>query len=190
MAARFAISVEHDLVALKRSLKRTERKQLPKAAQAALNRAGRSTQGAGVKAAARELGLKQKAVKGALRFFQARLGRLTATIKARGRDLNLIRFTTPGETRAKAFKRGGVRAKARGVSKTHRGTFIGFTGRGRGVVFRRLSKVRTHLESVSGGSVPRTFVSPNVKRAIDRKFAERWPVELKRALARFVRPTR
>lgn len=181
------ISVTHDLARLRRELGVIERRHLPRAAQAALNRAARSTNGAAIKASAGELGLKQKFVKRAVKFLQAKRGRLVAEIRARGRDLNLIWFAGPSETREKAFRRGGVRARQGRQWRVFPGSFIGNRGK---TVFRRRSRVRSDLEPVTGGNVPQTLTSKPVQRAINRKFAERWPVELRQSLRRFLRRAR
>lgn len=178
------LDVRHDLKAYKRGLTQIEKRQLPKAAQAALNRAGSSTKGTAVKAIAKLMGLKQGRVKRAVVFIKSTFGKLVAFIEARGRPLNLISFTSPGETRAKARVRGGVRAKAGGRSKTFKGTFIGNAGK---TVFRRRSKRRTDIVGVSGGSIPETMAAEAVEGAIRTKFFERWPVEFERAFNRFVK---
>ena len=177
--ADFKITVVDDLPKFRRTLSYFERRALPTAAQQAFNRAGKSAFGVSIKQSAKDLGLKQAAIKRGFTWVKAKAGRLRALIKARGRPLNLILFTGRAETRARAFKRGGVRAKVKGTWQVFPGTFIANQGR---TVFRRLSKIRTHLEGVTGGSVPETLASSSVKRAIDRKFGERWPVELRRAL--------
>lgn len=163
---------------------RKQRKLLPKAAQAALNRTATTMRGTAVKSVAKQIGLKQKAVKGAIKLFKSTRLKLVATIQAIGRPLNLIRFAGPAETRAKARVRGGVRAKAAGRFKTFRGTFIGNAGR---TVFRRLSKLRSHITGFTGGSIPATMAEEATKDAIQKKFAQRWPVEFGRAFDRFVK---
>jgi hypothetical protein len=177
------LDVRHDLKAYKKGLSRMQRKDLPKAISAALNRVATTVKGTTVKSIAKQIGLKQKDVKPAISLFKATRFELEARITARGRPLNLIRFTTPSETREKARRRGGVRARERGKLKTFRGTFIGNAGR---TVFRRVGKRRLPIVGVTGGSIPKTMTEAAVKEAIDDKFRQRWPVEFDRTFRRFV----
>jgi len=173
MAAGVKISVRHELRALSRDLKRVHRKHVEPAARAALNRTGGSVRSVAVKEVARESGIKQKDVRGAVKLDKARKGGpLRAEIQGRGRPLNLIRFA------ARQLKK-GVSAKPWNKKRVYgRGAFIDNDGR---TVFKRTGAGRLPIRGMYGASIATELVRDAVAAAVRKQFGERWPVEFKRA---------
>lgn len=158
-------------------LSRVERQALPKAAQAGLNRAAASARAVAVKAIAAEAGMTQKNARAGVSLHKARLGNLTAEIRARGRPLNLIRFG------AKQLKK-SVAAKPWGKRRTYKKrVFIGNQGR---TVFIR-DQVSGKIRGMYGASVARELIRDPVADRAGKRFHERAPIEIKRALANEMR---
>ena len=172
MAGSVEFSIRDDYKKMEKMLSDARRQALPKAAQAALNRAAGSAYSASVKAMARETGMKQKDIRAGVKLRKARMGNLTAAIEGRGRPLNLIRFA------AKQLKK-SVKAKPWGKTRTYRQrVFIANQGR---TVFIR-DKETGKIRGMYGASIARELVRETVSDWVDERFHERWPIEIERAL--------
>ena len=167
------ISVKSDARKLSKLLTKRQRKDIPRILTQALNRTATQVQSGAVKSVAKETGLKQKDVKAAFKRTKANFRRLTATVAASGRHLNLARF-------AARQTRRGVTAKAWGKRKLYRGTFIGNTGR---TVFVR-SKRKGGIRGVWGPSIPRTMLQRATRDAINDVVKKRWRINVNQALNR------
>ncbi len=123
---------------------------------------------------AKEMGVKVRDVREATDLKRARRSDLTATITARGRPFNLIRF------RARQSKRGapGVRAKPWGQARFFPGMWIGNNGR---TVFVRTKRQGRNVRSAYGPGVANTFTKKVRTRAFRKLFADRFKIEFGRA---------
>ena len=182
MADAFTFDMRHGLDDLKKSLTRVERRVFPKAINAGLNKTVGSVRSTAVKAMAKETALKQKDVRGNIKMRRAgkhRQGR--AMLEARGRPLNLIRFMTQSQIRSwMNSRRRPLRAKPWGKKRVYRRhVFIGNLGR---TVFLRQGPGRRDIRGMWGPSIARELIRKAVLAAIDKRFDERWPIEIDRAL--------
>lgn len=188
------ISVRHELKPLRQALTRMERRALPAATSAALNKAAASVRGAATKRLAAETKIKLSAVRAGITLHKANKLTLAARIEARGRPLNVIRFMTPGQIRtwlnSVRRPRPPVHAKPWGIKRVYRrSVFIGNDGR---TLFIREGKSRLSIRPLSGPSIGRELTAKTssgraIRAVINRQFRERFPVEMSRALANELR---
>lgn len=184
------LNIKDDIDKLKRDLGSLANHVLPKALTRALNKAGKSTESAGVKLIAKEANLPQKIVRKNLYIRRAMRGRERYIIDAqRAKATNLIDFVRRNMRKVGAFrtktKRGkfrheGVKANAWGKAKVYRGTWIG-KGRNSGklLVFKRDGN---SVKGVAGPSPRLIFNKRSTRMAMVRRFRERFPVEMDRAI--------
>lgn len=111
------INVKAEIKGLVKGLTRLEKREVPKAAAFALNRAARKARTQGKKEIVRQTKIKSNVVKEGMEIKKASWTRLTAFVKARGRPFNLFRFG------AKQKKK-GVSARVWEKRKTLKKTFI------------------------------------------------------------------
>lgn len=162
----------------------------------ATNRTAASMRSKIAREVSKEMGLRAKDVRAATSLERGRVSRPGATIEARGRPLNLVRF------RARQTKR-GVRARPWGKPRVYSGTWIGNNGR---TVFIRTSRkrARSRAAGVRGSSITkhnqaiRPVWGPGVARSVaestrtaqfrkavkdrfDREFRESYAFQVERA---------
>lgn len=144
------------------------------AANRAINRVADSARAEGVRAIHGATQLKTADVRKRMTVHGSNPETLTATITGLPFSPNLARFGAR-QTRA------GVTADAWEGRKLYRHSFImPRTGQ----VVARVGRARFPLKGLRGPSVPRTFITPDVLRAMLVKVYERFPIEFARELAR------
>lgn len=171
------MSFKADVRQVERMLFGLEKKAVPKAARQSINRTIKTVQTRAVRQISRETSLQQKLMRRRMRIIQARGGRMLATLIAEAWSPNLASFN------ARQTKQ-GVRARVWGASKLHRGAFMANQGR---TVFRRTSKKRLPIDALHGPSLRKHFLRRHINRAMREVAAERWPIEMQRALARQIK---
>ncbi|MBI5135792.1 MAG: phage tail protein [Nitrospirae bacterium] len=179
------LDVRADVRGTERWLTGLRKKAVPKAASMAINRVADTVRSRGVKAISGITSLKQKRVREAVVIaVKARRSNLTAVIRAKRSGINLIEFVAGAKRVPGAFRRqAGVSAKAWGQRKVYKGTFIGKGPKsGKLIVAARTSKARGPLKGIAGPSVPRVFISEEVRREMLNTARQRWPIEFERAL--------
>jgi hypothetical protein len=188
------LSVKADIKRVQRQLTRVQRREVPKAATHAINRAIRAANTQAARNISRESGIKpQRKVRERLRIIKASWTRLQAAVVARGRAINLVEFVTPSKKRVGAFRnKPGVVAKAWGQKKTYPGTFVGRgSNSSKPLVFVRKSAQRLPVRAVHGPSVPAEFQQRKVQEAMDdaalRTFRREFMRDLRRRLERLNR---
>jgi hypothetical protein len=165
-----AIKIAHELGALRKELTKTRRTIIPKAAARALNRTGQQVQSAATKRVAKDMGIKQKDAKPAIKRSKATVLVKFVEITARGRPLNLMRFG------ARQTKK-GVSAKPWGKRRIFKGAWIGNDGR---TVFKRVGKSRQPIRGVYGPGIAKSF--EDARPAAFKVFRDRWPVNFRDAM--------
>jgi hypothetical protein len=168
------INVSHDLARLTRDLTRFQRQVIPNATQMALNKVAASVRAEAVRELAKVTGLRQKDTRAATTLRKAHKGKPFAEIVARGRPLNLIRFD------ARQLKK-GVSARPWGKRWLFKPRVF-IANQGRTVFIRERGAGRLPIRGMFGPSIARELLRDEVMAAINRKFAERWPIEFERAL--------
>ena len=166
------IRISVDLDGAMKVLDDLERKYVPQAASAAINRVATSARAEAVREIARKTGLTQAEVRKHVDIVTANRGNLEATIVAKAWSPNLIRY------KARQTPQGVVASPWRN-KRTHKGTFIGNQGR---TVFVRQGKARLPLKPVRGPSVRKEFLQGYAIKAMEKKVAERFGLEFDRAL--------
>ena len=165
----FEISVKGDIDRVEKSLTRLQRREVPKAASHALNRAAKKGRTVSTRTIAKQANIRpQRKVRDRIVVKRATWHRLGASIRALPRVFNLIEFVVPSKRKPGAFDtKRGVEAKAWGTKKRYPGTFIA-RGRGSGkpLVFVRTSSKRYPIRPVYGPSIPHEFVRRTTERAI------------------------
>ena len=157
------ITVRHELKALHKELTKTRRVIVPKAAQRALNRTGEQVQSAAITVVAKDMGIKKKDAKRAIRRTKATKLVKKVEIISRGRPLNLKAF---GARRTKK----GISAAPWGKRRVFRGTWIGNDGK---TVFKRVGKSRQPIRGVYGPGVAGSF--DEARPVMLKVFRDRWP---------------
>ncbi len=127
----FGISIESNLKQFQKQLSNLEQQAYPKAVVRTLNRVARSAKTASAKHIAPMMNAKQGDIKRNMLIEKAYKNKLWSTITAIGKPLKLIAFKARQTAK-------GVVAKAWGVNKLYRGTFIAPVRRGSS---KRLSSI-------------------------------------------------
>ena len=122
----FDLSVESDIKSLRRGLHALEKQVVPEATVRTLNRVADSAKVASASHIAPQMGSRQAGIKRRIETRRASFKRLWATLVASDRPLHLIEFVVGSRkpTQQPGGKRGPVKAKAWGKTKTYRGAFI------------------------------------------------------------------
>lgn len=150
------------------------RREITLAANRAINRVADSARAEGVRAIHNATQLQTADVRRRMIVSGSRPDTLTATIRALPFWPNLSRFK-PRQTGA------GVSVDVWEGRKVYRHSFImPRTGQ----VVARVGKSRWPLKGLGGPSVPRSFITPGVLRAMLVKIYERFPIEFQRELTR------
>ena len=186
----FDITVQHDLKKLQRDLSALERKALPQATVRTLNRVAESARVASGKHIAKQMGSRQAGVKRRIKVQKASFKRLWATLTAHGKSLPLIEFVVGSKkaTQQPGGKRGRVRAKLFGKTRTYQNAFIAprKAGESKTTVYERKGKKRLPVFMRFGPGIASLFRSKQNDAILQAKVRERFAVEFARNLAFYV----
>lgn len=156
-----------------RDLRAVNSKVIDKAVVRTLNRVIASCKSAGVKAIAKETGIKQKTVRPKIDIEKANFLRQEAHAVPMGRPFRLVHFNAV-QTAA------GVSANAWGVKRVYPHTFLADvaagTGRTQGV-FVRKTKERYPIRQLYGPGIKQTFAKPHILKVLENKADERFNKE-------------
>lgn len=182
----FDISVTHDLKQLRRKLTALEREVAPQATVRTLNRVANSAKVASAKHIAPKMNSRQAAVKRRIETQKATRKTLWATLVARDRALQLIEFVVGSKkpTQQPGGKRGVVRAKVYGKTRTLNKAFIAPRRRGssKTTVYMRKSGKRLPLKMLYGPGIMQLFKQKENDQVMQMKVLERFPIEFRRNL--------
>lgn len=145
------------------------KRRVVQAAVRSLNRTADQVRGAGVKAMAEELNLKQKTVRDKMRVVRAKRETLLAIVIATGKPIGMINFRAR-QTAA------GVTAMLFKKRKLYKGAFISTMPGGHVGVFRRRSKKRLPIREMWGPSIPATMAQKHIYSALEKVVDVRWPI--------------
>lgn len=182
----FDISVTHDLKQLRRQLSALEREVAPQATVRTLNRVAGSAKVASARHIAPQMNSRQAAVKRRIETRKATHKTLWATLVARDRALQLIEFVIGSKkpTQEPGGKRGVVRAKVYGKTRTLNQAFIAPRKRGssKTTVYMRKSGKRLPLKMLYGPGIMQLFKQRENDQVMQMKVLERFPIEFRRNL--------
>ena len=183
----FDLSVESDIKSLRRGLHALERQVVPEATVRTLNRVADSAKVASASHIAPQMGSRQAGIKRRIETRRASFKRLWATLVASDRPLHLIEFVVGSRkpTQQPGGKRGPVKAKAWGKTKTYRGAFIAPRKKGSSSteVYVRKSGKRLPLKMLFGPGIMQLFKQRENAAIMETKVKERLPVEFTQNLA-------
>ena len=175
------ISVERDLKSLRRGLRALEKEVVPQATVRTLNRVAESAKVASTRHIAPQMGSRQAGIKRRIETRRASVRRLWATLVASDRPLHLIEFVVGSRkpTQQPGGKRGQVKAKAWGKTKTYRGAFIAPRKKGSSSteVYVRKSGKRLPLKLLFGPGIMQLFRQRENATLMEAKVKERLPKE-------------
>ena len=175
------ISVERDLKSLRRGLRALEKEVVPQATVRTLNRVAESAKTVSARHIAPQMGSRQAGIKRRIETRRASVRRLWATLVASDRPLHLIEFVVGSKkpTQQPGGKRGQVKAKAWGKTKTYRGAFIAPRKKGSGSteVYVRKSGKRLPLKLLFGPGIMQLFRQRENATIMEAKVKERLPKE-------------
>lgn len=184
------ISVERDLKSLRRGLNALQKQAVPQATVRTLNRVAESAKAASARHIAPQMGGRQAGVKRRIETRKSTVRRLWATLVASDRPLRLIEFVVGSKkpTQQPGGKRGPVKAKAWGKTKTYRGAFIAPQKRGsnKTTVYVRKSGKRLPLKQLFGPGIMQLFRQRENASVMERKVQERLPKEFMQNLAYYI----
>lgn len=177
----FDLSVERDLKSLRRGLRALEKEVVPQATVRTLNRVAESAKTASARHIAPQMGSRQAGIKRRIETRRASVRRLWATLVANDRPLHLIEFVVGSRkpTQQPGGKRGQVKAKAWGKTKTYRGAFIAPRKKGSSSteVYVRKSGKRLPLKLLFGPGIMQLFKQRENATIMEAKVKERLPKE-------------
>lgn len=183
----FDVSVERDLKSLKRGLTALEKDVVPQTTVRTLNRVADSTATASARHIAPQIGSRQGGVKRRIEIRRANFKRLWVTLVASDRPLRLIEFVVGARkpTQQPGGKRGLVKAKAWGKTKTYRGAFIAPRKKGSSQteVYMRKSGKRLPLKMMFGPGIMQLFKQRENAAIMNSRVKEQFGMEFKRNLA-------
>ena len=177
----FNISIQSDLKQLQKQLTALEREAYPKAVARTLNRVASSVRSASSKHIAPMMNAKQADIKRRMLEEKAYPRKLWASIVASGSPLKLIAF------KARQTRKGVV-AKAWGVNKLYRGTFIAPVrhGSSTNAVFVRKTKRSLPVKQLWGPGIAQLFKKPENLNIMTSIVTNRLPVEFRTNLQFYV----
>ena len=177
----FNISVESDLKQLYKQLTQLEKQAYPAAIVRTLNRVASSVRSASAKHIAPQMNTKQADIKRRMLEDKAYPKKLWASIIASGNALKLIAFKARQTAK-------GVVAKAWGMSKLYRGTFIAPVKRGinNNAVYTRKSKHSLPVKQLYGPGVAQLFRNPENITIMQDIVRMRLPIEFRNNLNFYV----
>ena len=157
----FDITVHRDLKKLRRGLNTFEKKVAPQATVRTLNRVGENAKSASARHIAPQMGSRQAGVKRRIATRKSTMRRLWVILVASDRPLHLIEFVVGSKkpTQQPGGKRGPVKAKAWGKTKTYHGAFIAPRKKGssKTTVYVRKSGKRLPLKALFGPGIMQLF---------------------------------
>ena len=197
-----ALTIESEIKDVTKSLKRWQKVALPKSTRQAMNKTITAVRSVAVKAIAKDLRIKQKAVRAATRKKPAKgntIWLLVASVIAYGGWIPLIQY------KARQTRRGVTHAASRGKGRKlipgafiarmpsgHRGVYLrqGGSNMGRGPRRRVKSgasmgkyyRPSLPIRELWGGHIPRSMLGPYVMESIDSMAYRRFQKEFHRAL--------
>jgi len=173
-----SFNVKADIKQVTRSLNRWEKRAVPAAANAALNKAAAKVRTTISSDLAKEMGIKVGEVKKQINVRRSNFTTLTAKLIARGRRWNIIRF------KAKELKT-ALKASPWNKARKWKTGFIGNQGR---TAFLRLSRKRLDIKPLRGPGMASEFVRDRAVALMQRisgsEFLKNFRHELKRRIAR------
>lgn len=148
----FEISIESELKQLSKQLTGLERQAYPQAVARSLNRVASSAKSASGKYIAPQMNAKQADIKRNMVIEKAYKNKLWASVTAIGRPLKLIAFKARQTAK-------GVVAKAWGVSKLYKSTFIAPVkhGSSNNTVYTRKTKHSLPVKALYGPGIAQLF---------------------------------
>lgn len=177
----FGISIESDLRNFQKQLNALEQQAFPKAVVRTLNRVASSAKVASAKHIAPMMNAKQADIKRRMREEKAYPRKLWASIIASGSALKLIAFKARQTAK-------GVVAKAWGVNKLYRGTFIAPVrhGSSTNAVYVRKTKRSLPVKQLWGPGIAQLFKKPENLNIMTSIVTNRLPVEFRTNLQFYV----
>lgn len=170
-------SIEREVKSLRRGLRGLEKHAVPQATVRTLNRIAESTKTASARHIAPQMGSRQAGVKRRIETRKSALGRLWATLVASDHPLRLIEFVVGSKkpTQQPGGKRGPVKTKAWGKTRTYRGAFIAPQKKGsrKTTVYLRKSKKRLPLKQLFGPGIMQLFRQRENIKIMELKVVER-----------------
>lgn len=174
------LDIKLDVKEVKRYLSNVQHKAVDKAAARSINRTASKVQTASRRAVAKKVGLPQKKFKRNLLIsVKASQHKLFAQVAAKGKELNLIEWVTPGKKKVGAFRKNkGVTSKPYRKKKEFKGSFIG-QGKNSGklLVFQRTGKKRSDIKAMYGPSIPKTFLQKEIVKEMKKIAGDTWKKE-------------
>ena len=169
-------NAQADIAEVVRMLDATQRRAVPKATSAALNRTASYVRTRVRREVAKQMGLKQKDIQRSITVKRSTTRLLIAAIIGSGKAIPLIRFKGTRQGAA------GVRTQAYGATRVLPGTFIAMSRQGGKQVWKRTGKKRLPIKVIMGPSVPATMANDAVERLMVATAAARFRIEIERAL--------
>lgn len=190
----FDITIENDLKQLKRGLTALETKVAPKATLRTLNRVAESAKVASARHIAPQMNSRQAAIKRRIETRKATFKKLWVTLIARDRALPLIEFVVGSKkpTQQAGGKRGVVRAKVYGKTRTLTNAFIAPRKRGsnKTTVYMRKTSKRLPLKMLFGPGIMQLFKQKENDQIMQAKVQERFAPEFNNNLKFYLRRMR
>ena len=187
----FDITIQHDLKKLSRSLSTLEKQVTPQATIRTLNRVAESAKVASARHIAPQMNSRQAGVKRRIETQKATFKRLWATLVARDRALQLIEFVVGSKkpTQQKGGKRGLVKAKVYGKTRTYNKAFIAprRSGSSKTTVYIRKGPKRKPLKMLYGPGIMQLFRQSENDQVMQTTIRERFPIEFARNLAFYIK---
>lgn len=188
------VSIERDLKRLRRGLRDLEKQAVPKATVRTLNRVANSTKTASARHIAPQIGSRQAAVKRRIETRKSTFKRLWAVLAASDRPLKLIEFVVGSKkpTQQPGGKRGLVKAKAWGKTRTYRNAFIApqKSGSSKTAVYMRKSGKRLPLKQLFGPGVMQLFKQKENQEIMEKTVFEKLANEFSRNLDYYIKRIR
>lgn len=191
MASVIAVSIREDAKQVKRALRGIKGGR-EKVLTRALNKTIRPVQTAAVRGIAKDMRIKQKDVRKAIRLQRANYAHLNAYIEASGKRLPLIAFGARQTRRGVSYKSwGGGRKTVPGafiarMPSGHRGVFIRYGNKRRQRGGRYAGRMRQPIDELKGASIPRVFLRQHIERAMRETAKERWQANIRHELEYFL----
>jgi len=177
----FSISIQSDLRNFQKQLNALEQQAFPKAVARTLNRVASSVRSASAKHIAPMMNAKQADIKRRMREEKSYPRKLWASIITSGSPLKLIAFKARQTAK-------GVVAKAWGVNKLYRGTFIAPVkhGSSNNAVYTRKTKHSLPVKQLWGPGIVQLFKKPENINIMELAVSNRLPIEFKNNLQFYV----
>lgn len=177
------LSVDLDVLALKRTLNELEKKRVPKAAGIALGRVGTTVRKVASMSIRERMAISAAVAKKAITLRRVGQTRLTLFVEASGRPIPIRDFQAKEGKRGVSYRISKGAGKKIYANKFGKGFIVPRIG---GHVFVRVTpdppgKPRANIRLAYGPSVPQYFVTRHIRELMERSARERWPIEFARA---------